>query len=87
MYHGWSGGWAPGGYMFGLPWGGLFMGVLFTALIVLMVFAIVRMGKLKKNDPEGGTDRGMDILVSRFSRGEIDAQTFRSMKAELETKN
>jgi uncharacterized membrane protein len=44
------------------------------------------MGKSRKTDLEGVMERGIDILISRFSRGEIDAETFRSMKAELETK-
>jgi uncharacterized membrane protein len=87
MNHGWNGGWAMGGHALGFPWGGLAMGILFLALIALIVVAIVRMGKSSATSFEVAKDRGIDILIERYTRGEIDADTFRAMKAVLDAKN
>jgi putative membrane protein len=79
MYHGWNG----SAYAFGFPWGGLVMGILFIALIALGAFAIIRMGKAGKLGVVAPKEHGLEILTERFARGEIDAETFRSMKSEL----
>ncbi len=78
------GAWAMGSHAFGFPWGGIAMGVLFLAVIALAAFAIVRMGRSGKADAKR---RGIDILIERYARGEIDAETFRAMKAVLEAKD
>jgi putative membrane protein len=88
MYRGWNGGsWTLGGHALGFPWGGLVMGLLFFALIALIVFAIVRMGKSSATSLGVAKDRGIDILIERYARGEIDADTFRAMKAVIDAKN
>lgn len=86
MIHGWNGAGFSGGYAFGFPYGGFIMTALFAALIVLAVLAIIRASKAGKyrDDPK---ERGLEILIERFSRGEIDAATFKSMKAEIDSKN
>lgn len=85
MFHGWNGGgWNAPGFMSGFPWGGWLMGVLVAGLIALMIFSLVRSGKAGSNDRMESKGRGIDILIERYSRGEIDAETFRSMKAELD---
>ena len=82
MFHGWYGnGWAPGGAYLGFPWGGLIMGIVLLALAVFAVVALVRMGKNRYPVARGS---GLQILEERFARGEIDAETFRAMKSELE---
>ncbi|MFA6504541.1 MAG: hypothetical protein WCT14_00500 [Treponemataceae bacterium] len=58
-------------------------------LIALAVFAIVAFFKMNKSrnyasDPK---EHGLEILIERFSRGEIDAETFKSMKAAIDSKN
>jgi uncharacterized membrane protein len=63
------------------------MGVLFLALVGFMVFAVIRMGKTGRPDLNVSRERGLDILIERYSRGEIDAEAFRMMKAELGVKN
>lgn len=89
--HGWSGGaWAPSGYGLGFPWGGLVMGVVILVILGLAIFAIVRLarhGGVAAALPVGqaGNGRALEILSERFAKGEVDAETFRSMKAELET--
>ena len=97
MYHGWNGGgFARGGfphdavaqcgYSFGFPWGGLVMGILVLAVIALLVVLIVRQGKSGKPDNSDLKERGIDILIERYTRGEIDADTFKTMKAELDAR-
>lgn len=94
--YGLHGGWNPAGagYAFGIPFGAILMGLLAIALIVLVVFATLRLAKgghhghgpapLGEFPPER---RALDILAERFARGEIDAESYRLMKAELERKD
>lgn len=90
MMHGWNGGgWAQGGYGIGFPWSGLVMGIFMLVLLGFAIFAIVRFarrGNAVGILPEGPTSKGkaLAILSERFAKGEIDSETFRSMKAELE---
>ena len=86
MMRSWGGGYFPGAYAFGFPWGGLVMSAVLIGLAVFAVVAFIRMGRTRRtiDDPK---ERGIEILIERFARGEIDAETFRSMKAELEARN
>ncbi len=85
MYRGFNGGsWAHPGYGFGFPWGAIVMGALVIGLIVFAVIALRRSRLTRTADPVDAGQRGVLILTERFARGEIDAETFRSMKAELE---
>jgi len=59
------------------------MGVLLLAGLIVAIVAIVRFGKTNRRDPDGAMGRGLEIIEERFARGEIDADTFRAMKAEL----
>ena len=77
MYRGWNSNWLAGGAL-GFPWVGLIIGVIF---IGLLVYAIFNARGQKSIDPKEG---GIQILIDRFARGEIDAETFKTMKAELE---
>jgi putative membrane protein len=83
MYRGLHGGWGFDGQVMGFPWGGIVMAILAIALIALLIIAIARMGKMRETSAQGGKDRGLDILVERYAKGEIDAETFRAMKSEL----
>lgn len=93
MMHGWNGGgWAPGGYGFGFPWGGLVMGLCMLIVVGLAIFAIVKLARRPafsgiplEGRPSGG--KALEILAERFAKGEVDAETYRSMKAELEAKD
>ncbi len=86
MMHTWNGGWAPGGYAFGIPFGGF---PITAILIGLAVFAIAVFFKMRKsrNSDSDPKERGLEILIERFSRGEIDAETFKTMKAAIDSKN
>jgi len=86
MYRGFNGGgWAHPGYGFGFPWGAIAMGALVIGLIVFGVVALRRRGNAGLAGPASASQQGMLILTERFARGEIDTETFRSMKAELES--
>ena len=86
MMHVWNGGWGAGAYGFGFPWGGIAMGAVLIALFLLAISSFIRSGRIGKgsDDPR---ERGVKILVERYARGEIDAETFKSMKVELDSNN
>ena len=87
MIHGWNGGaWGPGGFGFGVPWAGLLVAAAVLGLFLLLVLALVRAGRADRGKLASPAERGLAILTERFARGEIDPETFRSMRAELEAK-
>jgi putative membrane protein len=59
-------------------WGGALMGVLWVAVIALVVYLIVR-GQSSK-PPE----TPLDILKKRYARGEISREEFERMRKDLE---
>jgi uncharacterized membrane protein len=76
---------------FGHDWIGLVFGLVILALAVLAIVALFRLGnRLGKAGlgfgPSAAASRegALEILSERFARGEIDAETFRAMKAELD---
>ena len=71
------------------PWGAILMGLLFVALIVVAIIALVRLSKAAHHGAASvSADLGpaLALLAERFAKGEIDAETYRSMKGELEKK-
>jgi uncharacterized membrane protein len=66
---------------FGFPWGGLVLGILVLGIMALLIALIA---KHRKPDLLELKERGIDILIERFARGEIDADTFREMKAVID---
>lgn len=83
MYRGFNGGFAGAGYATWAHWGGIGMGIVLLAAVVLGIVAIVRTRNFRSIGSGSSENHGLDILTERFARGEIDAETFRSMKAEL----
>jgi putative membrane protein len=84
MNYGWhGGGWESGMNAFGFPWGGILMAILLVGLVALVVVLLVRTGRTRIGEGDGSSKNGIEILIERFARGEIDAATFKSMKAEL----
>lgn len=69
--------------MHGFSYGGIIMGIVLLAVIVLLVVLVMRSSRFNKTGSTHSENKGLDILVERFARGEIDGATFRSMKAEL----
>lgn len=86
MYHVWNG-WAPGaygvGHQFAYPWGGIVMIAFLLVLVGLIVFALVKLSKSRPTEGKKEGPTALDILSERFARGEIDAASYRAMKAEL----
>ena len=83
--HGAYGGWYPQGYGFGFgfPWMGILMAIVFIGGISLVLVLAFRAGK--RRELPDARELGSKILLGRYARGEIDAETFRSMRAELES--
>jgi putative membrane protein len=82
--HGFYGGLTRGGYALGFPWGGLVMAIVMLAIIALVIVLLIRAGKAIKSGAKSVGERGLEILIERFARGEIDAETFQKMKEEIE---
>ena len=84
MYHGMY------GYgVFAFPWIPLIFVVAFVALTIAGIVALLRLSKRGgSGNARGERDisDALDIMVERFARGEIDADQFRAMKAEIEKK-
>lgn len=63
-------------------WIGLVIGGIAIIALVIGIIALVRSTRSRSSDTRSRDD-GLTILTERFARGDIDADTFRSMKAEL----
>jgi putative membrane protein len=61
---------------YGMWWGGLIW-LLLVGAVVWVLIANSRSGQLTRPS-------ALDILEERFARGEIDADTYRSTRMELE---
>ncbi len=76
-----------GNEAFGFPWLHLIFGLIFVALVVggiILAIRVAKGGKTGLAKGEADYSHALDILGERFARGEIDAETFRGMRAELE---
>lgn len=89
MFQGWYGppGYGHFGYGFGFPWGSAIIGILVVAIIAVAIVFIARGGRNRIDDRRDSNQRGIDILIERFARGEIDAETFKKMKEQIEEKS
>jgi putative membrane protein len=84
MMRAWNGfGLAHRGYELGFPWGGLVLCLLFAALAILVVVLLVRQARAGRLE---GVSKALEIAAERFARGEIDAEAYKAIKAELERK-
>ncbi|WP_455206639.1 SHOCT domain-containing protein [Kaarinaea lacus] len=79
--HGWGMGWGLGGGMW-------ILSILFWIFVIAGMFFIARGFVTQKNKPESppADDSPLTILQKRYARGEIDDETFKHMKQELEEK-
>lgn len=83
------------GYGFG--WGWLMMAfgtVLWIALLVVLVWAIIRWLNTRNSTPMAPPTSGVqsgpsaeEILNQRYARGEIDTATFEQMRERLQASN
>ena len=85
---------------YGFSWGGMWLMllsmVLWIALLVVVVWAIIRWldrrtsssGSINTNTPPTpGSPSALEILGQRYARGEIDATTFEQMRERLVASN
>jgi len=76
------------GYGFGWGWFMMaFGGVLWIAILVILVWALIRW--LERKAPASGpsmpaSPSALEILRQRYARGEIDAATFAQMREQLQ---
>ena len=75
--------WGSGGWM----WGGMYMWVIIFALVVLGVYAVSKSSKTSDTD---GNDQSIestpiDILNTRYAKGEIDKEEYESHKKALQS--
>jgi putative membrane protein len=65
-------------------WGGWFFMVLFWALIIVGIAALVRWLVTQNRPPASHTEESaLDILKKRYSRGEISKEEFEEKKKDL----
>jgi putative membrane protein len=61
----------------------LFMGTFWVALLVLIVWLVVRLLPAGNRPAGGSVDSPEDILDRRFARGEIDEETYAAQRRAL----
>ena len=76
------------GYGFGWGWFMMaFGGILWIAILVILVWALIRWWERKARvpGPSGSTSASaLEILRQRYARGEIDTATFEQMRERLQ---
>jgi putative membrane protein len=73
------------GYGWGMePWAWIFMGLFWVLLVGLIIWAITRLLPTSGAAPRTGREAPEEILDRRFALGEIDAETYRKARAELD---
>lgn len=65
----------------------MFGGVLWIAILVVLVWALIRWFE-RRGQPSGtsttGSQSALDILNQRYARGEIDNATFEQMRERIQ---
>ena len=64
----------------GWGWGMGFGWIVPLAVVGLVVWAVVT---TTRSNPSGSGDRALGILKERYARGEIDRETYESMRSDL----
>jgi putative membrane protein len=72
-----SWGWGPGTF----HWRGT-MGLVFLAVVGLIVYLVVR-GETKKKQGGGDAETPLEIAKKRYARGEISSEQFEQLKKDL----
>ena len=76
-------GWEYGPMMnYGFGHGGMFMWLIFTIILVVAIYFIVKALKAKDTGMQG-QDTPLDILKKRYAKGEITKEEFDRMKREI----
>ncbi len=73
-------------YGWGMGWGFPFMGLIFFALIIMVIIIIKSIFGRQNNDEmitQNNQPTALDILKKRYARGEIDQDEFEKMKEDI----
>jgi putative membrane protein len=76
------GGWGPMMH-YGFGYGGMFMWIIFLIVIGLLLYFIVQAQKTKGRTPTQN-ESPLDILKTRYAKGEIAREDYERMKKDLE---
>ena len=85
-YGGWGMHHGPGGWGFGMPWFGMiFMMLFWIAVIVGIIFLIRWLILSTRSKSPGGAagDSALEILKTRYAKGEINKEEFEEKKKDL----
>ena len=70
----------------GWGWGMMGMGLLFMVLFwALVILGIVALLKWLRGSSSGVTNKSLDILKERYARGDITREQFEQMKRDIAT--
>jgi len=73
------------GYGLGMgPWAWIFMGLFWVLLVGLIVGAVTRLLPSGGAAPRAGRESPEEILDRRYALGEVDVETYRETRAELD---
>lgn len=77
--------WCPwcGDHMGGVGWGMMVGWILIVLLVILAVWAIIRVGLGTDRGPTSGGDGAEAVLREEYARGAIDEETYRRRLEEL----
>lgn len=76
-----------GNYDQHMGWGMHFMGLIFWIFIIVAVVLLVRWLMSSANNTRNNSypESAQELLNKRYARGEIDRDTYESMKKDLDT--
>jgi putative membrane protein len=72
--------WFDGNWMF---FGGFFMMLFWVAILILIVWLIVRLVQREDSSSHKGKSRALDIAKERYAKGEITREEFEQFKKDL----
>jgi uncharacterized membrane protein len=73
-----------GFYLYPWSWVSILHWIGIVVLIFLVISLILSVRKRGYTEKQDAVSKGLDILIERYTRGEIDSDTFKQMKSELE---
>lgn len=65
-------------------WGGGLMMLVWVALIVAVIYWLIRAANRNSNQPPSPPESALDILKKRYARGEISKEEFEERKRVIQ---
>ena len=85
-YGGWGMHHGPGGWGFGMPWFGMIFMMLFWIAVIIGIIFLIRWLILSTRSKTPGAGEGntaLEILKTRYAKGEINKEEFEEKKRDL----